>query len=58
VDRLRLGAGAIDALQEGAHGVLIGWLRGDIARTPLSEVAGRTRTIDPNLFQIARKLER
>ncbi len=60
-DRLlatRLGAGAVDALYEGAHGVLIGWLRGAIARTPLSEVAGRTRAIDPYLFQLARALER
>jgi 6-phosphofructokinase 1 len=45
-------------MEEGAHGILIGWLRGAIARTPLTEVAGRTRTIDPALFELARTLDR
>jgi 6-phosphofructokinase 1 len=60
-DRLlatRLGAGVIEALREGAHGMLIGWMRGAVERSPLSEIAGRKRTLDPYLFQLARVLDR
>ena len=60
-DRLlasQFGAGAVRALEEGAHGILIGWLRGAIARTPLTEIAGRTKSIDPALFELARTLDR
>jgi len=60
-DRLlgtRLGAGAVEALADGAYGVLIGMLRGSIARTPLSEVVGRQKAIDPALFELTGVLDR
>lgn len=59
-DRLlatRLGAGAIEALGEGAHGVLIGSIGGKTVRTPLAEVVGRQKPIDPRLFELARLLD-
>ncbi len=59
-DRLlatRLGAGAIEALGEGAHGVLIGSIGGKTVRTPLAEVVGRQKPIDPRLFELARVLD-
>lgn len=58
-DRLlasRLGAGAVQALAEGEPGVLIGRRAGQNARTPLIEVAGRTKPADLGLFELARSL--
>jgi len=60
-DRLlgtRLGAGAVDALADGVHGVLIGTIRGAIARTPFAEVVGRQKDIDPALFELTGVLDR
>ena len=60
-DRLlatRLGAGAVDALYRGESGVLVGMNLGKITTTPLGEVVGRTKAIDPALFELARVLER
>ena len=59
-DRLlatRLGAGAVEALEEGAHGVLVGSIGGQTVRTPLAEVVGRQKPIDPRLFELARMLD-
>jgi len=52
----RLGAGAVDALVEGAHGVLVGWVGGKNMHTPLADVAGRTRPVDLNTIELARVL--
>ena len=52
----RLGAAAVDSLAAGRHGVLLGMLRGEIAATSLSEMAGRTRAADTALVQLARML--
>jgi len=60
-DRLlatRLGAAAVDALARGEHGVLVGWIRGEVATTPLAEVAGRSKALDPELLELARVLAR
>ena len=54
----RTGAAAIDALGINTTGVLIGVAGGAIVRTPLVEVAGRTKPIDPSLFELARVLAR
>lgn len=59
-DRLlgtRLGAGAVDALSRGEHGVLVGWLKGKVLTTPLDEIVGVQKAIDPELLQLARVLE-
>jgi 6-phosphofructokinase 1 len=58
-DRLlatRLGAGAVAALAEGSHGVLVGHQRGEIVTTPLAEVATRRKALDLSLLELARVL--
>jgi 6-phosphofructokinase 1 len=60
-DRLlgtRLGAGAVDALADGAHGMLIGVIHGAISRTPFAEVIGRQKGIDPALLELTGVLDR
>jgi 6-phosphofructokinase 1 len=52
----RLGAAAVDCLAEGGAGVLVGDVRGAILRTPLAEIAGRTRPADTTLLDLARVL--
>ncbi|MPY87573.1 MAG: ATP-dependent 6-phosphofructokinase [Luteitalea sp.] len=54
----RLGAGAVAALARSETGVLVGMLEGRVAVTPLSEVVGRQKRIDPELFALARILDR
>ncbi len=58
-DRLlatRLGVAAVKSLSEGMFGVLIGEQRGDITRTPLAEIAGKTKPISTGLIDLARVL--
>ncbi len=58
-DRLlgtRLGAGAVEALARGETGVLVGQIKGEAVTTPLSEVAGKKKPLDPKLFELARIL--
>ncbi len=60
-DRLlatRLGAAAVSALGRGETGVLVGLRKGEIATTPLSEVAGHRKTLDLRLLELARILAR
>jgi 6-phosphofructokinase 1 len=52
----RLGAAAVASLADGVAGVLVGEVRGDIVRTPLAEIAGRTRPADTALIELARVL--
>jgi len=52
----RLGAAAIDALADGKHGVLVGIERNAVVRTPLAEIAGRTRPVDTALLELARTM--
>jgi 6-phosphofructokinase 1 len=52
----RLGADAVSALVEGQFGVLIGLQKSKVTRTPLGEVAGRTKPIDIELLELARVL--
>lgn len=56
-DRLlatRLGAAAVRTLASGEHGALVGLLRGEIVATPLAEVVANRKTIDLELFELAR----
>ncbi|MFZ5731888.1 MAG: ATP-dependent 6-phosphofructokinase [Pseudomonadota bacterium] len=58
-DRLlatRLGVAAIAALGDGVSGVLIGEQRGEITRTPLETIAGKTKPISTDLIELARVL--
>src|ERR1019366_7124222 len=58
-DRLlatRLGAEAVQRLAAGESGILVGQLKGAVAATPLDEVAGKTKPLDPSLFVLARAM--
>ena len=58
-DRLlgtNLGAAATDQLVIGAHGVLVGLLKGEIAATPLSEVVANRKPLDLRPLRLARIL--
>ena len=58
-DRLlatRLGVAALTSLAEGVSGVLVGEQHGEITRTPLAEIAGRTKPISTSLIDLARVL--
>lgn len=60
-DRLlatRLGAAAVEALARGEHGVLAGWVGGEVAFTPLADVAGKSKALDPGLLDLAQVLAR
>ena len=59
-DRLlatRLGAGAVAALIRGEQAVLVGLNESRVTTTPLAEVAGVRKVIDPELFRLASVLE-
>jgi len=51
-----LGAEAVRALAEGQSGVLVGMQAGELARTPLPEVAGCVRPVSPADIELARVL--
>ncbi len=58
-DRLlatRLGAEAVRRLAAGESGVLVGQLQGAVAATPLDEVSGKSKPLDPSLFALARAM--
>lgn len=60
-DRLlssRLGAAAVGELDAGRHGLLVGLLDGDVATTPLTEVVSRSKSLDPELLDLSRRLTR
>lgn len=60
-DRLlasRLAAAAVDHLDRGVHGVLLGMLGGKVTATPLADVAGRTKPADQELVALAQVLAR
>lgn len=52
----RFGAAAIETIARGQSGCMIGIQRGEIVQTPLSEVAGHTKPLDPSLLELARAL--
>lgn len=52
----RLGAAAIERLEAREHGVLVGLLDHRVEATPLGEVIGRTKSVDPHLLDLARTL--
>jgi 6-phosphofructokinase 1 len=59
VDRMlatRLGAAAIEHLDAGHDGVLLGLIDGKVVGTPLCDVVGRTKPLDMSLLELARIL--
>jgi 6-phosphofructokinase 1 len=60
-DRLlatRLGAAAVEQLEQGNSGTLVGSVGGEIATTPLADVVGRNKPLDSGLLELARVLAR
>lgn len=60
-DRLlatRLGNAAVECVARGEHGVLVGLIKGEVRTTPLEEVAGAIKRLDPKLLELARVLAR
>jgi 6-phosphofructokinase 1 len=58
-DRLlatRLGADAVERLTRGEHGVLVGFVKGEITATPLTEVVANKKPLDLRLLELARML--
>ena len=49
----RLGTGATDALARGKRGVLVGFIKGEITTTPLAEIVGKQKVLDPCLVELA-----
>jgi 6-phosphofructokinase 1 len=52
----RLGVGATESLSRGEFSVLVGYQNGEVFRTPLAEIAGRTKPIGTELVELARVL--
>ncbi|MFZ0981430.1 MAG: ATP-dependent 6-phosphofructokinase [Candidatus Acidiferrales bacterium] len=60
-DRLlatRMGDAATDCIARGEFGVVVGLIKGAMAATPLAEIAGKRKTLDSNLLNLARILAR
>ncbi len=58
-DRLlatRLGADAVERLTRGEHGVLVGFIKGEIKATPLTEVVTNQKPLDLRLLKLAQML--
>jgi 6-phosphofructokinase 1 len=53
----RFGNGAIEAVDRGDFGVLVGLNKGKITTTPLEEVVGKTKDISMEMVELARKLD-
>jgi 6-phosphofructokinase 1 len=54
----RLGAGAVQAMARGEVGMLVGMVRSQVTCTPLAQIVGKTKSIDPELFELARVLDK
>jgi 6-phosphofructokinase 1 len=52
----RMGTAAVKALSEGESGVMIGLRGSRMERVPLDEVVGRSRPLDPDLYEMAEVL--
>lgn len=53
----RLGAGAVEALERGEYGVLVGLLQNQVKTTPLSEVVKNKKPLDMKLLELANILD-
>jgi len=52
----RLGVGAVRALSDGETGVLVGWQKNEVTRTPFADIVGRTKPVATELLELARIL--
>src|SRR5919205_529973 len=49
----RLGAAAVEALDDDAHGTMVGVRGEQVERVPLEEVVGKERHLDPQMYNLA-----
>lgn len=49
----RLGAAAVEQLLQDNFGVLVGWIKGEVATTPLTDVVSKTKPLDLSLLKLA-----
>ncbi|NMC54807.1 MAG: 6-phosphofructokinase [Chloroflexi bacterium] len=54
----RLGAAAIDQIEKGEYGVLMGWVKNEATATPLEEVVAKKKPLDMKLYELAKVLDR
>jgi 6-phosphofructokinase 1 len=54
----RIGAAAVEYISRAEFGVLVGLNRGEITATPLVEVVGKKKQLDPKLLELAGILAR
>jgi len=52
----RLGTAAVEALEDGEMGTMVGIEGPGIRRVPLGEVVGRERPLDPGFYKMAEVL--
>jgi 6-phosphofructokinase 1 len=52
----RLGVNAVKSLSDGETGVLVGWQKNEVTRTPFADIVGRTKPVDTELVELARIL--
>ncbi len=50
----KLGVAAVEALVEGASGILVGEIGGKIVRTPFKEAVGKIKPLDSSLVRVLR----
>ncbi len=53
----RLGLGAVEAIERGEFGVLVGQIANEIRTTPLEEIVGKTKGINPEMVRLAKMLD-
>jgi 6-phosphofructokinase 1 len=53
----RFGNGAIEAVDRGEFGVLVGLNKGKVTTVPLEEIVGKTKNISIEMVELARKLD-
>jgi 6-phosphofructokinase 1 len=53
----KFGLGAIEAIDRGEFGVLVGIQNNHIVTTPFSEVIGKSKPLDEDLLRLARILD-
>jgi 6-phosphofructokinase 1 len=51
-----LGVHAVKCLNDGETGVLVGYQKNEVTRTPLADIVGRTKPMDTELLELARIL--
>jgi len=52
----RLGVGAVKSLSDGETGVLVGWQKNEVTRTPFVDIVGCTKPVGTELLELARIL--